>query len=83
MWPRVQRFVLRLKGLKFLIVSYHFAKFNGNRSCGSSDTAAKIFYVTLQYHVIKGSGEFMGGNSSLYITTLTKLTRTDIVLMDI
>ena len=33
------------------------------------DTAAKIFYVTLKEEpVIKGSGNFMEENSSLYIT---------------
>ena len=58
-----------LNGLKFLKVSHHFAKFSGHMSCGSSDTAAKIFYVTLQDHVVKGSG-FMEGNSSLHILTL-------------
>ena len=41
--------------LKFLIVSHHYVKFSGYRPCGSSDTAAKIFYVTLQDHVIEGS----------------------------
>ena len=33
------------------------------------DTAAKMFYVTKQYHVIKASSDFMEGNSSLYIPT--------------
>ena len=65
------------------LVSHQFAKFRGHRSCGSSDTAAKIFYVILQDCVIKGSGDFMEGNSSLYIPTLPKLIGTDIVLMDI
>ena len=46
-----------------------FTKFSGHRPCGSSDTAAKIFYVTLQDNVIEGSGYFMEGNSSLYIPT--------------
>ena len=27
---------------------YHAAKFGGHRHCGSSDKAAKIFYMTLQ-----------------------------------
>ena len=51
--------------------------------CGSSDTAAKIFYVTLQDYVIKGSGDFMEGNSSLHIPILPKLIVIDIVLMHI
>ena len=59
-WPRVKR-VLGLNGLKFLIVSPHFATFCGHRPC-SSDTAAIIVYITLQDYVIKGSGDFMNGN---------------------
>ena len=50
--------------------------------CGSSDPAANIFYVTLQDHVIKGSGDFMDGNSSLYTPTLPKLIAIDIMLID-
>ena len=36
-WPHVT----------FLIVGQHFATFCGQRPCGSSDTAAKIVYMTL------------------------------------
>ena len=72
-----------LNGLKFLILSHHFVKFSGHRPCASGDTSAKIFYVTLQDHVIKGSGDFMEGNSLLHIPTLPKLIAIDIVLMDI
>ena len=71
-----------LNGLNFLIVSYHFAKFNGHRPCGSTDTADKTAYVTLQDHVIKGSGNVMEGNSLLYIPTLLKLIAIGIVLKD-
>ena len=46
-------------GLRFLIVSHHFAKFCGHRICGSSDTAAKIVCINLQDHLIKGSGGFI------------------------
>ena len=69
-----------LNGLNFLIVSHHFAKFSCDRSCGSSDTAFKIVYVTLQDHMIQGSSDFMEGNSSLYITTLAKLIAIIILL---
>ena len=69
--------------LKFLTVSHHLTKFSSHKPCSSSDTAAKIFYVTLQDHVIKESGNFMEGNSSLYIPTLPTLIAIDIVLMDI
>ena len=58
------------KGLEFLTVSQPLAKFSGHRHCSSNDTAAKLFYVTLQDYVIKGSEDFMKGNSSLYIFTL-------------
>ena len=83
MWSHVQR-VVCLNGLKFLIVSHYLVKFSGLMLGGSSsDTAAKIFFVTLQDHIIKRSGDFMGGNYSLYIPTLTKLVAVDIVLMNI
>ena len=62
---------------------HHFAKFSGHRPCGSSDTAATTIYVILQDHVIKGSGNFMEGNSSLYILIVQKLIAIDISLMDI
>ena len=70
-----------LNRLKFLVVSHHFAKFCGHRPCDSSDIAAKIVNVTLQDYVMKGSDNFMEGNSSLHIPTLPKLTAIDTVLM--
>ena len=54
-----------VNGLKFLVASHHLAKFSGHRSCGSSATAAKIFYVTLQDPMIKGSGDFKEGTSCI------------------
>ena len=75
--------VVWLDGLNFLIVSHNFIKFSGHRSCGSSDAAAKIVYVTLQDHMIKESGDFMEGNSWLYIPNLPKLIAIDTVLMNI
>ena len=62
--------------MKLLTVSHHSAKFCGLTSCGNSDTsdtAAKIVYVTLQDHIIKESGDFMKGKPSLYVPTLPKL----------
>ena len=76
-WPPFQRDML-----KFLIVNLHFSKFCDHKLCDSSDTAAKIVYVTSQDHVIKGSGDFMERNSSLYIPTLLKLIVIEIVLMN-
>ena len=82
-WPCVQR-VVWLIWLRFFIVNHNLAKFTGQKPCGSSDTATtKLFYLTLQNHVIKESGHFIKGNSSLYIPTLPKLASRDIVLMDI
>ena len=72
-----------LNRLKFLLASHIFTMLSGHRPCGISDTAAKIIYVTLQDHVIKGSGDFMEGNSFLYIPTQSKLMAIDIVLTDI
>ena len=62
-----------LNGLKFLVVSHLFAMFCGLSPCGCSDKIVKIVYMTLQDHMIKGSGDFTEGNSSLNVPTLTKL----------
>ena len=70
------KWLFSLNGLKFLIVSHHFAKFSGHKSCGSNDTAAKISYMTLQDRVIKDSGDFTEGISSMHILTLPKLIAT-------
>ena len=75
--------VLRLNGLKFLIGNHHLAKSGGHRLCGSSGIVAKTSYVTLQDHLIKESGDFMEGNSSMYIPTLPKLIAIDVMLIDI
>ena len=80
-WPRVWR-SMWLNGLDFLIVSHHFGKFIGHRPCGSSDTAAKIVYVTLQNHVIRRPGDFIEVKTSFYIPTLPKLIAIYIVLRD-
>ena len=69
---------------KFLIVIHRLAKFSIHRPSVSSGTAAKILIlVTFQDHMIKGSGDFMEGNSTLYIPFLPKLIAIDIVLMAI
>ena len=61
MCPYIEK-VVWLNVLKFLIVRHHFVMFCGHKPCGSSDTVAKIFYATLQDHMIKGSGDFIEGN---------------------
>ena len=82
-WPRVQR-VVWLNGLKFLMVNHHNnTKFSGHRPCYGKNKAAKIHYVNLQGHVIKGLGNFIEGNSSLCVPTLSILVTIDIVVMDI
>ena len=63
------------KGLRDLMgwsFSY-YATFSGHRPRGSSDTTAKIFYVTLEDHVIKVPGDVTEENSSLHILILPKL----------
>ena len=65
------------------MASHHFSQFSGYTPCGSNDTAAKTLYVTLQDHMIKGTGDFMKVKSSLHIPTLEKLIALDIVLMNI
>ena len=60
------------------------AKFSDHRSYdSSSDTAAKLFYVTLQDHMIKRSANFTEWNSSFLIHILLILKAMDIVLLDI
>ena len=78
MWPHGESAVW-LNGLKFLIVVTTLR----SDSSDSSDTATKIFYMTLQDHGIKGSGDFMEEDSLLYIPTLPKLIAINFVLMDI
>ena len=48
-WPHVPRVqsVVWLNAFKVLKVSHHFAPFWGHRPRGSSDTAAKLAYMTL------------------------------------
>ena len=61
-------------------LSHHFAKFSGHRPYGSSDVVTKMFYVTLEDHVVNVSGDFMQAKSLLHILTLPKLTAIDIAL---
>ena len=68
--------------MKLRLAIHYPAKFLGYIPCDCSDTAAKIVYMTLQDHAIKGSGYFMEGNSSLYVLSLPKLIAIDIVLMN-
>ena len=76
MWPLFK--VLRDLMVKVTTLQ----KFCGHRSFCGSDAAVKIVHMTFQDQMIKGSGKFMEGNSSLYVPTLPKLIAMDIVLMD-
>ena len=67
-----------LNSLQFHIVNHHLASFSDHRPCDSSDKAGKIFFVALQDHMIKGSGNFMERESSVYIPTLPKMISIDI-----
>ena len=57
---------LWLNGLKSFKVSHYLAKFIGQRPWVSSDTAAKMFFVTLQDPLIKRS-DFLRKGTSHYI----------------
>ena len=58
------------KGLKFLTVSQHFAKFSSHRLCGSSDTAANIFYEGTRdqriWDLWKGTPNFISHPGQIY-----------------
>ena len=55
--------------------SYHDG---GYWSCSIGDIKYLICHVTSQNHVIEGSFNFMSGNSSMYITSLSSLVVIDI-----
>ena len=42
-----------------------------------------MYHVTLQNYVIEGSGNFMGGSSTWYVTTLPSLVTIGIVVVEI
>ena len=48
-------------GWEPLMVSYHPAKFGGNRHFGSEDVMVSICHVISQDHVIQASCDFIGG----------------------
>ena len=61
------------KGWTHLTVSLQLAKFGDHWSSASVDITYLICHVTSQDHVIEGSFHFMGGSSSIYVTTLQSL----------
>ena len=48
----------------------------------SNDAVSKIGYVNLQFHLIKGSGNFKEDNSSVFIPNLPRLIAKGILFMD-
>ena len=52
--------------------TYHSVKFGSQRQSGCGDMFL-VCLVISQYHMIKGSCEFMGGSLPWYVTTLAKL----------
>ena len=68
-------------GGSFSLINY-LAKFVGHRPRGSRDITDLIFDVTLLGQAIKGSCDFMEGDSSLYIPTPASLVAISIVVVD-
>ena len=56
--------------------------FGGHRLCGSVDMFL-VSHVITQYHVIKGSHDFMGGIPSWKVTILASLVAISIVVEEI
>ena len=51
--------------------------------CGSRSITNLVFYVTLQEHVMEGSGDFIEGSSFLYIPSLPSSVAIGIVVVHI
>ena len=61
----------------------HLGMFGGHWSSASGDKKYIICQVTSQKQVIEISGNFIGGSSSLYVTTLPSLVARGIVIVDV
>ena len=62
-------------------MSHDFAMFDGHWSGASGDNYLTC-HVSLQNRVIEGSRNFMSGSSSWYITILSSLVATDILVVE-
>ena len=65
------------------MVSHHLTKFGGHCSSVNGYVTYSVWQVTSQDHVIEGSCGFMGGSSSLYVTSLPGFVVIDIVVAEI
>ena len=66
-----------------LTVSHHFAIFGGHWSSASGEIAFLICHMSSQDHMIKGSCDFMGENSSLYAIPLPNAVAVGIMVAEI
>ena len=69
--------------VKVLHIKPPSCQFGCQRTCDSRDITDLIFHVTMQDRVIKGLCDFMEGDSSFYIYTLSSLVAIGVVLTDI
>ena len=65
------------------MASHNFAMFGGHWSDASEGITSLVFRVTSEDHLSEGSHDFMGGSSSLYVTTLPSVIAVDIVVVEI
>ena len=65
------------------MASHNFAMFVGHWSDASESITSLVFRVTSEDHVSEGSHDFMGGSSSLYVTTLPSLIAVGNVVVEI
>ena len=70
-------------GWKTLTLSHQLVIFRGHWSIASGDIKYLIYNVTSQNYVIEGSGNFMSGSSSWYVSTLPSFVALNIVLVEI
>ena len=65
------------------MASHNFAMFVGHWSDANESITSLVFRVTSEDHVSEGSLDFMGGSSSLYVTTLPSLIAVGIAVVEI
>ena len=65
------------------MVCHHLAKFGDHRYCTSRDIIFLVFHVIKQYHMIKGSGDYINKSPSRYVTTFPSLVVMGNVLVEI
>ena len=65
------------------MASHNFAMFVGHWPDASESITSLVFRVISEDHVSEGSHDFMGGSSSLYVTTLPSLIAVGIAVVEI